>query len=173
MEKVRILGFDPGTANTGYALLQGDIPSKVVELTNHFGVLRTKKEDGDIRSRIDQLGSDMKKLIAQLQPAHVVIEDFVEQGKLVGKTYKEMAFLIEHMRLAGREMGYEVTIYENGEWKKIAIGAYRLNKEQVKHFVAHNVKNAKEFLGSRTATHVWDSVGIAYAKYKQLQGELR
>ncbi len=111
----------------------------------------------------------MRELANTLDPTHIVIEDFTEQGKLVGKTYKEMSWLIEHMRLVSRELGHEATIYENAEWKKIAVGASRLNKTQVKHFVAHRVANAGVLLKGRP-THIWDSVGIGYAKYIQLSG---
>lgn len=169
MELVRILSFDPGTADTGWSLIEG-VLRKEVKLTQHFGVLKTSMEDGDVRTRIDMLGEEMRGLVVRLDPTHIVIEDFTEQGKLVGKTYKEMSWLTEHMRLTGRELGHEVTIYENQEWKKIAVGASRLSKDQVKHFVAHRVANAGALLKGRP-THIWDSVGIGYAKYNELQGD--
>lgn len=171
MEVLRILSFDPGTAAMGWSLLDGDLTAASVELTEHFGVLRSSKQDGDVRSRIDSLGGSFDALIHAHHPTHVVIEDFTEQGKLVGKTYKEMSWLTEHLRLIGRSAGFEVTIYENAEWKKIATGAGRLSKDQVKHFVAHQVGQAQRRLGKRTPTHVWDSVGMGFAKFKQLRGE--
>lgn len=164
MDKVRILAFDPGTQNTGYAVLNGSLKTGKAELTKHFGVLKTTKHDGEIRERIDILGAGMKNLIDKLEPTHVAIEDFVEQGKFVGKTYKEMAFLIEHMRMAGRERGYEVSIYENGAWKKQTMRATRVNKTQVQHFISHKLPNAKKIL-NKQPDHVWDSVGIAYCEF--------
>lgn len=165
---VSILAFDPGTADTGWALLNGELDDAIA-LTTHFGVLKTTQQDGDVRSRIDRIGEQMRSLIRVHSPTHIVIEDFTEQGKRVGKTYKEMSWLIEHMRLIGREEGFEVTIYENAQWKKLAVGASRLSKDQVKHFVGHLVQNTKVLQGK--PTHVWDSVGIGYAKYIDLQGE--
>lgn len=167
MTVLRILSFDPGTAETGWSLVEGT--EKELRLTEHFGVVKTSKEDGDVRFRIDRIGHEMRRLIEELAPTHVVIEDFTEQGKRVGTTYKEMSWLIEHMRMVGREMDHVVTIYENAEWKQLAVGASRLNKDQVKHFVAHRVADAGVYLKGRP-THIWDSVGIGYAKYKQLTG---
>lgn len=168
MEKVRILSFDPGTADMGWSAIEGYTERDTVSLTDFFGVLKTRKTDGTVRERIDMLGNSYAALIQELNPTHVVIEDFTEQGKLVGKTYKEMSWLTEHLRLVGRELGYDVTIYENGVWKKLASGAARLSKDQVKHLVAHRVEFARELLGERTPTHVWDSVGIGYAKFTEL-----
>jgi Holliday junction resolvasome RuvABC endonuclease subunit len=161
----RILAFDPGTENCGYASILYE--GKTVGMTRHFGVIRTSKADGDVRQRIDIIGGNMRQLISVIKPEHVVIEDFTEQGKAVGKTYKEMAWLTEHLRMVGRSMGYEVTVYENGEWKKLALGVMRANKEQVKHYVKHTLPEAEELL-KRQPTHVWDSVGIGLAKYQTL-----
>lgn len=163
--KVRILGFDPGTANTGYGCIEGN--SSEVKMTKHYGLLNTKKEDGEVRERIDTLGVMVRELVEIIKPTHIAIEDFTEQGKLVGKTYKEMAWLTEHLRMTTRELGYEVAIYENGEWKKQTMGVMRANKVQVQHFISHKIPGAKEAL-RKQKDHVWDSVGIAYCKYTNL-----
>lgn len=169
-EWVRILAFDPGTASTGYGCIQGNIRTLEAKVITDFcGVIKTSITDGDVRKRIDDIGKEFKLLIEMTKPSHVVIEDFTEQGKQTGKTYKEMSWLIEHLRMAGREVGHEITIYENAEWKRIATGSKGLNKDQVKHFVSHKLKGTEGFK-KRTATHVWDACGIAYAKLKELQG---
>jgi Holliday junction resolvasome RuvABC endonuclease subunit len=166
---VRILGYDPGTAFTGYALVGGSI-GKSVELLPDFGVIKTTKADGDVRTRIDMIGNQVRDHIQELRPTHVAIEDFVEQGVDAGTTYKDMATLIEHLRMVCRYNGIEATIYPNAEWKKIAVGTKGLNKKQIQHFVSHRLPKASELLTGRTATHVWDSAGIAYAKYIELNG---
>lgn len=171
LAKVRILGFDPGTANMGWAVIETTTDASEVRATSLFGVMKTTMDDGDFRMRIDKLGELIKKLVYALEPDYIAIEDFTEQGVNSGKVYKEMATLIEHMRMAFRGMGLEAVIYTNSEWKKITTGSKGLNKEQVKHFVSHNVPFAKEFYRSNAATHVWDACGIAYARYLQLQGE--
>jgi len=173
VEQVRILGVDPGTASTGYALINGNVRTLIASVvTNECATIKTSLEDGDVRERIDIIGRTFQELVMRLEPDFVAIEDFTEQGKQTGKTYKEMSWLIEHFRMAGREIGYEVTIFENAEWKKIATGSKGLNKDQVKHFVAHKISGTEHF-PKRTPTHVWDACGIAYAKLKQLQGVMQ
>lgn len=171
-EKVRILAFDPGTASMGYGTIEGNLATAEVTAKKHFGVLKSSLEDGEVRKRIDLLGAEYLNLLHVIHPTHVVIEDFTEQGSRTSRTiYKDMGSLIEHLRMAGRSMGYDVSIFDNAFWKKTATGSSGLNKDQVKHFVAHKIPKAKELLGSRTANHVWDAYGIAYAKFKQLQGD--
>lgn len=167
---VRILAFDPGTANTGHSLLLGDIGSSEISIGN-FGVLRTSKmEHGrevSIRSRIDHLGDMINTLIYETKPTHIAMEDFVEQGKYVGKTYKEMSYLIEHMRLLGRQAGHEVWIFSNAFWKRKTLGISGTNKKQIQHYVAHNIPGAGVLLQGRPE-HVWDSVGIGFCLFKML-----
>lgn len=170
MEKVRILSFDPGTANLGYAIIEGNMATGEARLTAHWGVLKTAKTDGDIRVRADILGASVKRLITCFKVDYIAIEDYTEQGVKSGKTYKDMSILIEHMRMVCRNEGFEASIYTNAEWKKIAVGTAGLNKPQIQHFVRHKVQGT-EVLGSRASdTHVWDAVGIGYAKFRQLQG---
>lgn len=99
----------------------------------------------------------------------MAMEDFIEQGKYVGKTYKEMAFLIEHIRMVCRQKGYEITIYENGEWKNRTLKAARANKAQVIHYVSNKLPNTRELL-KKCPDHVWDSVGIGLCKFLELTG---
>lgn len=172
MEKVRILAFDPGTANLGYAVIEGNMKTGEVRLLPFYGVLKTSKSDGDIRTRADILGVAVRHKIEGYNPDFIVIEDYTEQGVKSGTTYKDMSILIENMRVTCIGMAQVPDIWTNAHWKKLATGSSGLKKHQVQHFVKHKVRGT-EVLGSRASdTHVWDAVGIAYAKFSQLQGEL-
>ena len=168
----RVLGFDPGTAHTGYSLITGTISKTHKEkpqLSGSWGVLRTSIDDADVRGRIDILGKEMSALIEDLKPTHIAIEDFTEQGKIVGKTYKEMSWLTEHMRMVGRAHGYEVAIYENGYWKKQTIGIIHATKVQVQHYVLHHVMGAEVLTKlPKSKNHIWDSVGVGNCMYQSL-----
>lgn len=175
---VRILAFDPGTANMGYSTLEGFIDHNgrpyVALGASYFGVLKTSKWKGtaevQIRDRLDELGEKLKYLIRYVEPTHIAMEDFVEQGKLVGKTYKEMAFLTEHMRLLTKELGIPATIYANGDWKKKTLGIMRANKAQVQHYLKHKLPEAADLL-KKEPDHVWDSAGIGYCKWLDILAE--
>ena len=167
--KVRILSFDPGTASTGYSLLDGHTGTKFLQLSQ-WGMIRTKKVAGgssEVRERIDAIGNEFREMVSEYKPTHVAVEDFTEQGKFVGKTYKEMAWLTEHFRMVGRELGLEVAVYENGYWKKVLTGAMRLNKTQVQHYISTRLPQARELL-EKQPSHVWDSVGIGLCRFDLL-----
>lgn len=172
---VTILAFDPGTSNLGYSVLQGNPRTLAIGVTEYYGVFRTNKwdkgEEVPIRERIDQLGEDIKGLILTSKPELIALEDFVEQGKRVGKTYKEMSYLTEHMRLVCRTLGHEATIYSNGVWKKKTLNASSASKAQVQHYVSHKVINAHRLL--KAPDHVWDSVGIGYCRWLDYLAEKR
>lgn len=169
--EVRILGLDPGTANTGYSHLIGNVESREINI-HSFGLLKTTKVNGgakEVRERVDTLGAGLRKLIAEYRPTHLAIEDFTEQGKLVGKTYKEMSWLVEHFRMVGRELGLSVAVYENAEWKRTLLKAGHANKAQVQHYVTHRLSEARELL-HKQPDHVWDSVAIGLCTFASLSG---
>ena len=168
---IRILALDTGTANTGWSLLQCDLATSTVRIIE-FGLIRTEKWEKDgteanIRDRIDEIGGLYTLLINRLKPDYIAIEDFIEQGKFVGKTYKEMAFLTEHLRVVGKSNGYDVIIFENGFWKKTIMKATRANKQQVQHFITHAIPESATLL-RKAKDHVWDSVGVGYCLYTLL-----
>lgn len=166
--EVVILSFDPGTSNLGYAELRGNPMTSEALIGDYFGVFKTNKwEDGEevlMRNRIDVLGKCVKNLVTVVKPDLIAMEDFIEQGKRVGKTYKEMASLTEHLRLVFRELGHEAMIYNNGLWKKKTLGATNASKVQVQHYVKHKIANADELLHKKP-DHVWDSAGIGYCRW--------
>lgn len=168
------LSFDPGTENTGYAILEASIPPILTPtpkiILRDCGLIRTKKVTGgssEVRERIDRIGGNVRDLIADANPDYLCIEDFTEQGKLVGKTYKEMSWLTEHLRMIGYETGIETAIYENGEWKYELTGARRLTKQQVQHYITHKLPEALPLLKG-LPDHVWDAVAIGLAGIKRL-----
>jgi Holliday junction resolvasome RuvABC endonuclease subunit len=166
MAQISIIGLDPGTAHTGYSCLLGDLSSGCITLEG-FGMLKTKKADGEVRERIDTLGDGLRKLAGEFGASHIALEDFTEQGKLVGKTYKEMSWLTEHFRMVGRELGAVTEVYENGYWKKVLLKAARANKAQVEHYVRHRLPESGALL-NKAPNHVWDSVAIGICMFHLL-----
>lgn len=168
-----VLSFDLGTANTGFTLLKANrgesdkLCHPALIYIADCGMIKTKKLEGgssEVRERIDEIGKEFLKLVRDYAPTYIAIEDFTEQGKIVGKTYKEMSWLTEHFRLLGRTFAQDVSVYENGDWKKILMGASRLTKAQVQHCVRHKIMNSEVL--DKFPDHVWDAAGIGLAKLK-------
>jgi Holliday junction resolvasome RuvABC endonuclease subunit len=166
-----ILGIDPGTANTGYAIIQGDTHTGKASLGS-FGVWQTTKASGlTVRDRIDSLADQYADLIRISGVQMVSVEDFTEQGRRVGKTYKDMAWLVENLRITGRTLGVPVYIYKNAEWKRIIMHAGQATKRQVQHFVSHNIAGAERLRGF--PDHVWDAAAIGYCLFWQRHLEIK
>ena len=163
-----IMGIDPGTVNLGYGLI--DTANNGVTIRD-FGTIRLRRSDfSSMYEHIDCMGKNVRLFTESLKPDEVVMEDFVEQGINSGKNYKEMAYIIEHLRLILRSLGYEAYIYSNGFWKKQTLKASKASKTQIKHYVSNNIPGASEALKNES-THVWDSVCIAYCRYMILRRE--
>lgn len=161
---MKLLAFDPGLANTGYGSLSTDTEGRPT-MGRAFGVLHTKPEDGTDRERIDLLNVKIKRLLIDFKPDAVGLEDWSYMGNR-GKNESSMPALIENIRQLCLGLGIPVYIYENPEWKKITLGIRGANKKQVKHYVTKNVPGALDAL-NRKPDHIWDSVGICFAIYKQ------
>lgn len=162
MQRIRVLGIDPGTQNTGYAFVDQTLKGKEIP---SYGLIKTTKADGEVRERIELIGQKMSAIITTYTPDIIAVEDFTEQGKKTGKCYKEMSWLVEHLRMIGKYAGTEVVIYKNAEWKRYTLGIRHANKKQVMHYVGRMVPKAQELLKGKP-DHIWDSVGIALCALK-------
>ncbi len=67
-----ILGIDPGTATTGYGIIEIDKPKSNPKLLD-FGIIATKAKLSDAE-RLKILGSDLKSLIKKYKPACAGVE---------------------------------------------------------------------------------------------------
>ncbi|MDB4939734.1 MAG: ruvC [Candidatus Doudnabacteria bacterium] len=84
-----ILGIDPGTATTGYALIkkQKDNSFRILD----FGVIQTKKTLSD-SARLAELQKDLKKIITKYKPNRAGVE------KLFFKTNVTTAMTVSQAR---------------------------------------------------------------------------
>ena len=161
-----ILAADPGTANLGYAVLAGSLSAKMPTVVT-CGVLKSAPIDGDLRKRLDLLGAEVVGLVTEWQPGFFVMEDFVDQGKYVGSTYRDMIALTEHLRVVVG-MHVPVTIYPNKHWKLHTLKCVGVNKQQVQHYVSHKLPEAERVLRGKPS-HIFDSVCIGLCKWYELQ----
>ena len=127
-DKRRILGIDPGSRLTGFAILdfQGDNPSYVTSGT-------VKSTEGGFADRLRQIFESVGSLVEEYRPDIVAIES-VFMHKNAGSALK-----LGHARSAAlcATFGYDVEVFEYAprEIKLAVVGTGAATKEQVQHMV--------------------------------------
>ncbi len=130
-----ILGIDPGTANTGYGVVQGD-GLGLVSLVE-CGVIRTRPRD-PLADRLFEIFEGVSELIARHRPDALSVED-VFYAKNVRTTV-----VLGHARgvvlLAGRKAGVDIHEIPPAEIKKAVVGTGAATKEQVQFMLTRLLK---------------------------------
>ncbi len=125
-----VLGVDPGTATTGYGVVEGDgsAQSALIEC----GVIRTRPRD-TLPARLSDIYDGIRELIAQHRPDALAVED-VFYSRNVRTT-----LVLGHARgvilLAGQQAGLPIHEYPPAEIKKAIVGTGAATKEQVQFMV--------------------------------------
>jgi len=131
----RILGIDPGTAITGYGVIQRRPDRSVVLL--ECGVIRTAAGE-PLTERIRQVHDGVVDLIDRHRPHVLSVED-VFQGKNV-----RSALTLGHARgvilLAGSLAAVEIAEYTPAEIKKAVVGRGSATKQQVAFMVQRQLR---------------------------------
>jgi len=121
------LGLDPGTAVTGYGVVQSDGPSLV-----ECGVIRTNPRDA-LPQRLHDIYEGIRDLIDRHTPSALAVED------IFYARYVRATIVLGHARgvilLAGAQAGIPVHEYPPREIKKAVTGAGGATKEQVQYMM--------------------------------------
>ena len=121
-----VLGIDPGTANTGFGVVEGD-GLGLVSLVE-CGVIRTRPRD-PLSARLLQIYEGVSELIARHRPDALSVED-VFYAKNVRTTV-----VLGHARgvvlLAGQQATIPIHEIPPAEIKKAVVGTGAATKEQV------------------------------------------
>lgn len=128
----RVLGIDPGTAVTGYGVVEPaptpGLPGRLVEC----GIIRTNSKE-KIWSRLEALYEGVSELIARHRPDAVAIET-VYYGKNARST-----LTLGHARgvvlLAASQAGLEIAEFAPATVKKSVVGGGGAAKAQVAYMV--------------------------------------
>jgi len=129
---VRVLGVDPGTATTGYGVVESreGMPPRLIEC----GVIRTRTVDG-LPARLRLIHDEMLGLVDRLEPAVVAVE-----GVFTARNARS-ALVLGHTRgvilLAAAERGLPVAEYSPALVKKTVVGRGAALKPQIGFMVAH------------------------------------
>lgn len=147
------LGLDPGLGRTGYGAL--DLDKGRVGL-RELGVLVTDT-GADLGRRLSQLHRDVERLLHDLQPDLVVLEDL-----FVHRRFPRTAILLGHaagvIRLAAATARVPVVALAPSAAKRAVAGAGQATKAQVQAAVC-------SLLGLRRLPdpHAADALALAYA----------
>jgi crossover junction endodeoxyribonuclease RuvC len=121
----KILGIDPGTATTGYAILQG------TELLD-FGIIKTEKTDS-APERLRQICTDIKSICKKYKPDCCAIEElfFVKNIKTGIAVAQARGAIIATVAT----LGIEIAEYKPVEIKSAITGNGQAEKSQVQKMV--------------------------------------
>jgi crossover junction endodeoxyribonuclease RuvC len=140
---VIVLGIDPGTANTGYGVVQGDGPTIGTVSLVECGVIRTRPRD-PLATRLRDIYEGVVELIERHQPNAICVED-VFYAKNVRTTV-----VLGHARgvvlLAGSRANLVIREIPPAEIKKAVAGTGAATKEQVQFMLMRllRLKSAPE-----------------------------
>ncbi len=128
---MKVLGIDPGTASTGYGVVQQVAGPRIASLVE-CGVIRTSPRS-PLASRLHEIHEGVTEIILRHAPDVLAVED-VFFARNVRTTV-----VLGHARgvvlLAGAQAGLTVYEFPPAEIKKAVAGAGAATKDQVQYMV--------------------------------------
>lgn len=158
-----ILGIDPGTAITGFGVIEsisGNL--KVVE----HGCITTHK-DLEMPVRLDMLGQELEKLIERFAPDVMAIEElfYFKNNKTVISVGQARGVAV----FIGKKSGLEIREYTPLQVKQSVTGYGRADKKQVQMMV----KNILKLKETPKPDDVADALAVAICCSSSIQFERR
>ncbi len=123
-----ILGVDPGTAATGYGVIEGEVCPRLLE----YGCLQTSNEESMV-SRLRKIYFQIKSIVNKFLPSEVAIEEVffnrnVKTALLVGQARGVII-------LAASDRGAGIFSYTPLEIKQAITGYGKASKKQVQEMI--------------------------------------
>ena len=126
---MRVLGIDPGTAITGYGIVEGE-DDNLAALT--YGTITTPASQ-PLPQRLQQIYRQLQALIVEWRPESAAVEE------LFFSKNARTALVVGHARgvvlLALADAGLPIQEYKPAEVKQAVAGYGRASKEQVQGMV--------------------------------------
>lgn len=126
------LGIDPGTATTGFGIIQKQSDKKQEYKILNFGVIETSKTDTDAR-RLEILYDDLTSIIKEYKPTRIGIE------KLYFTSNQTTAMTVSQARgvalLACNQARVEILEFTPLQVKSTLCGYGKADKKQVQQMV--------------------------------------
>lgn len=124
---MRIFGIDPGTATTGFGIIDTEHPELI-----DAGVIRTPPKQA-LELRLDTIYTEVLDLLKEHQPQEVAIEELYFASNV------KTAISVSHARgvlmLAATQYGADVNEYTPLQIKQALTGYGRAEKQQMQEMV--------------------------------------
>ena len=128
-ETVRIIGIDPGLANTGWGIIES---SRGKQRALAYGHIQTKPHEQRYR-RLHAIHDEITEVISRYQPTEMAVEE------VFFSTNAKSALITGEVRgvaiLAASESGLTVDEYSATQIKQTVVGEGRADKSQVQFMV--------------------------------------
>ncbi len=131
---MKILGIDPGTATTGWGIIE-EIKNEPKLVS--FGCIETSKHKSDVK-RLKEIAGDLKMIIEQYQPDEVAIEDLFFFKNL--KTAIKVAQARGVLMVTATNENLPVFEYTPLQVKQALTGYGRADKKQMQWMVKEVLK---------------------------------
>jgi len=128
-----ILGIDPGTATTGYGVIESNKGKlKVVD----YGCILTDKKS-KMPERLDFLGEELKKIIKKYKPQAMAVEElfFFKNAKTIITVGQARGVILFVGKNIGKKTGLDIFEYTPLQVKQAVVGYGRADKKQVQSMV--------------------------------------
>ncbi|MBW1859316.1 MAG: crossover junction endodeoxyribonuclease RuvC [Deltaproteobacteria bacterium] len=149
---LKVVGIDPGLAETGFGVVHGSI-SRIRDYT--FGTIRTSKAE-TLPDRLHHIFSELCSILDSEKPNLMVIEDifsikeYPKSGIALGKVCGVIL-------LACSQYGVQAMDVPVREVKRILTGSGSASKSQMERVVRHLLKRDKPI----TPSHASDAIALA------------
>lgn len=160
---LRVLGVDPGLADTGYGLI-GPGPRGIVVIET--GVIQTDR-DLPLDARIHAVYDGIHRVLETHAPDLLVLEDLYSEY-----TFPRAALLVAHARgvvyLAARQRQVRVLALAPAEVKRAITGHGAASKGQMQH----GVQRLLALGATPRPSHVADALALAFTGFSRAGGRL-
>ncbi len=153
---MRVIGIDPGTATTGFGIL--DIEDDKAVFAFDWGLIETSK-DGSPESRLVKIHEDLIEKITLYKPDILAIERVFFATN--AKTAISVGQAIGVMMLSAAKMNIPIREYAPGTIKKMVAGTGRADKKVIQRAV-RKILGAKVKSEAHKKTH-FDNAADALA----------
>jgi crossover junction endodeoxyribonuclease RuvC len=168
LNKIRILGIDPGLATTGISVIESVNDNSYIAL--YCSCIETKKKDM-IHIRLKKIYFAIDDIIKKYKPSYLAIEELFFSAN--AKTAIDVGQARGVSMLAASNNDLEIYEYTPLEVKQAVVGYGRATKDQIKYMVKIILNLQEDKFPKKD--DAWDSMAIAitHASFKKFKDKTR